>query len=76
MDSGLVVPLYTSVVRGSMRRRQSGDWRSRGVFRPTKLEGAGRNFQRLRSIPTDRSRAHSTEVALTATRRSRIMASV
>jgi hypothetical protein len=41
-----------------------------GVFWATKRGRGGRNPQRLSGMPTDRSMAHSTEVALTATGRS------
>ncbi len=47
-----------------------------GVFWATRGGRGGRNPQRLSGMPTGRSRAHSTEVALTATGRSRIMAAV
>ncbi len=47
-----------------------------GVFWATRRGRGGRNPQRLSGMLTSRSSAHSTEVALTATGRSRIMAAV
>ena len=84
MSLGLV-PLCASAVRFHettpigrfipLNPRDGAEMAFPGVFWPTNLEG-GRPYQRLRGMPTDRSSAHSTEVALTATRHSRIMAAV
>ncbi len=87
MDSGLVVPLCASVARGFHETTPIGrfiplnPWDGAemafpGCFGRPISRGAGPNFQRLRGMPNGRSSAHSTEVALTATRHSRIMAAV